>query len=46
MHSSYIRPGGIYQDIPPGLIKDILYFKNKFISRIDELEELLSNSKI
>jgi len=46
MHSSYIRPGGIYQDIPAGLIKDISYFKNKFISRIDELEELLSNSKI
>lgn len=46
MHASYVRPGGVYQDIPKGLIEDIEFFKNHFISRINELEELLTNSKI
>ena len=46
MHASYIRPGGIYQDLPKGIISDMIFFKNKFTSRIDEIEELLTNSKI
>jgi len=46
MHASYIRPGGVFQDLPTGLIADIELFKTRFISRIDELEELLTNSKI
>jgi NADH dehydrogenase (ubiquinone) Fe-S protein 2 len=46
MHASYFRPGGVYQDLPKGLLEDIKLFKNKFIYRIDELEELLTNSKI
>lgn len=46
MHSNYIRPGGVYQDLPKGLIEDIYLFINNFIYRINELEELLTNSKI
>jgi NADH dehydrogenase (ubiquinone) Fe-S protein 2 len=46
MHASYIRPGGVYQDLPKGLLEDINLFKIKFVSRINELEELLTNSKI
>jgi NADH dehydrogenase (ubiquinone) Fe-S protein 2 len=46
MHASYIRPGGVYQDLPKGLIEDITFFKDRFIFRIDEFEELLTNSKI
>ena len=46
MHASYFRPGGVYQDLPKGLTDDIEFFKNNFLSRINELEELLTNSKI
>jgi len=46
MHSSYIRPGGVTQDLPIGLLNDIYLFINQFIKRIDELEELLTNNRI
>jgi len=46
MHASYIRPGGVNQDIPMGLLLDIYKFIIKFSSRINELEELLTNNRI
>lgn len=46
MHAAYIRPGGVSQDIPVGLLQDIYLFINKFNSRIDELEELLTSNRI
>ncbi len=46
MHSAYIRPGGVQFDIPIGLIKDIYSFVQQFNSRIDEVEELLTNNRI
>jgi NADH dehydrogenase (ubiquinone) Fe-S protein 2 len=46
MHASFIRVGGISQDLPVGLLNDIYFFCCNFISRIDELEELLSNNRI
>ncbi len=46
MHAAYIRPGGVSQDIPTGLINDIYLFVNSFNSRIDELEELLTGNRI
>ena len=46
MHSSYIRPGGVSQDIPLGLLNDIYSFVKQFSSRIDEMEELLTNNRI
>jgi NADH dehydrogenase (ubiquinone) Fe-S protein 2 len=46
MHAAYIRPGGVDQDIPVGLLNDILKFSNQFSSRIDEIEELLTNNRI
>jgi NADH dehydrogenase (ubiquinone) Fe-S protein 2 len=46
MHASFIRVGGISQDLPIGLLNDIYFFCCNFISRIDELEELLSNNRI
>ena len=35
-HANYIRPGGVSQDIPPGLIEDIFLFIEQFSFRIDE----------
>ncbi len=46
MHAAYIRPGGVSQDLPIGLLEDIFIFINSFNSRIDELEELLTGNRI
>ena len=39
----YIRPGGVSQDLPIGLLDDIYQFVVQFGSRIDEIEDLLTN---
>lgn len=46
MHASYIRIGGVAQDLPLGLINDIYLFAKQFNSRINEMEELLTNNRI
>jgi len=46
MHSSYIRPGGVSVDLPLGILDDIYLFIKQFSSRIDEIEELLTNNRI
>jgi NADH dehydrogenase (ubiquinone) Fe-S protein 2 len=46
MHANYIRPGGVSQDLPLGLLSDIYEFTTQFNSRIDEMEELLTNNRI
>ncbi len=46
MHAAYIRPGGIAQDLPIGLTDDIYRFARQFVSRIDEMEEMLTNNRI
>jgi NADH dehydrogenase (ubiquinone) Fe-S protein 2 len=46
MHAAYIRPGGVSQDLPIGLVQDIYSFIQSFNSRIDELEELLTGNRI
>ena len=45
MHASYIRVGGVAQDLPAGLLKDIYLFSRQFRSRIDEMEELLTSNR-
>jgi len=46
MHAAYIRPGGLSQDMPLGLLEDIYLFMNNFLPRIDEVEELLTDNRI
>jgi len=46
MHANYIRPGGVSQDLPLGLLSEIYEFAIQFNSRIDEMEELLTNNRI
>ena len=46
MHAAYIRPGGVSQDLPVALLEDIYQFIVQFSSRIDEIEELLTNNRI
>lgn len=46
MHAAYFRPGGVFEDLPIGLLNDISVFVNKFSDRLNEIEELLTNNRI
>ncbi|KAK7869799.1 hypothetical protein R5R35_008324 [Gryllus longicercus] len=46
MHAAYVRPGGVNQDIPLGLLDDIYEFSSKFGERIDEVEDVLTTNRI
>merc|ERR1711962_1268775 len=46
MHAAYIRPGGVHQDIPIGLLDDIYEFCTKFGQRLDEVEDLVTENRI
>jgi len=46
MHANFIRPGGVLNDISLSLCKDISFFVNKFVMRIQEIEDLLTNNRI
>ncbi|KAF3927391.1 hypothetical protein ABW21_db0205343 [Orbilia brochopaga] len=46
MHAAYVRPGGVHQDIPLGLLDDIYQWATQFGDRVDEVEELLTDSPI
>jgi len=46
MHANYFRPGGVAMDLPFGILHDIAFFCKQFPSRIDEMEELLTNNRI
>jgi NADH dehydrogenase I D subunit len=46
MHSAFIRPGGVSKDIPKELLEEIFLFTEQFGSRVDELEELLTENRI
>jgi NADH dehydrogenase (ubiquinone) Fe-S protein 2 len=45
-HSAYIRPGGVAQDLPYGLLDDIDQFCQQFSIRITELYDVLSSNRI
>ena len=46
MHANYIRPGGVALDLPKHFLSDVYQFAEQFGSRIDEIEELLSDNRI
>ena len=46
MHANYIRPGGVAQDIPVGTLASIYNFSRTFISRIEEIEDMLTTNRI
>ena len=46
MHAAYIRPGGVSQDLPLGLLEDIYKFIAQFNDRVDEIEELLTENRV
>lgn len=46
MHSAYIRPGGIFKDLPKNLLQEVYQFVLYFNSRVSEIEELLTRNRI
>jgi NADH-quinone oxidoreductase subunit D len=46
MHAAYFRPGGVHQDLPPKLIEDIGKFCDPFLKVVDDLDDLLTGSRI
>lgn len=45
-HANYIRPGGVAQDLPIGLIDDIFIFIEQFNLRLNELSDMLNSNRI
>ncbi|KAK7790420.1 hypothetical protein R5R35_013512 [Gryllus longicercus] len=46
LHAAYVRPGGVMQDLPLGLMDDIFDFICKFGTRLDEVEDVVTNNRI
>ncbi len=46
LHAAYFRPGGVSQDLPPGLIDDIRDWATAFPKIVDDIERLLTDNRI
>ena len=46
LHAAYFRPGGVYRDLPHGLLKEISKWAIQFPKFIKDLENLLSDNRI
>jgi NADH-quinone oxidoreductase subunit D len=46
LHAAYFRPGGVHQDLPPGLLDDIGSFCETFGKFIDDTDGILTENRI
>jgi NADH-quinone oxidoreductase subunit D len=46
MMTSYIRPGGVWRDVPAGFEEAVRDFINYFPPKVDEYEDLLTNNPL
>ena len=46
MHANYFRPGGVYRDLPGGLVDKIHAFLETFPAVLDNMEDLLTENPI
>ncbi|QUS35521.1 NADH-quinone oxidoreductase subunit D [Falsirhodobacter algicola] len=46
LHAAYFRPGGVHQDLPPGLLDEIDAWCDTFPKLIDLLSDLLMENRI
>lgn len=46
LHANYFRPGGVHQDLPPKLLKDIYDWCDPFLKTLDEIETLITENRI
>jgi NADH dehydrogenase (ubiquinone) Fe-S protein 2 len=45
-HASYVRPGGVAEDVSLEVLQDIGVFIEQFALRINEIEDILSGNRI
>ena len=45
-HASYVRPGGVAEDVTDELLADIAVFVDQFAYRINEMDDILTNNRI
>jgi NADH-quinone oxidoreductase subunit D len=46
LHAAYFRPGGVHQDLPPGLADDIMAWTETFPKVLEEMEAMLVENRI
>jgi len=46
LHAAYYRPGGVHQDLPAGILDDILKWCDQFPKLIDDMSSLLDENRI
>lgn len=46
MHANYIRPGGVSEDMPKGLLEDIVNFVEEFPKYLSDVEDLLTENRV
>ena len=46
LHAAYFRVGGVHQDIPAGILDDIMAWADRFVPVIDDMESLLTENRI
>ncbi len=46
LHANYFRPGGVHQDLPSGLLDDIMAFCDGFPPILADIENLLTENRI
>jgi NADH-quinone oxidoreductase subunit D len=46
LHAAYFRPGGVTQDLPPGLAYDIQTWAERFPTIINDMDALLTENRI
>ena len=46
MHAKYFRPGGVHQDLPPGLADDIYKYCDGYLKVLDDIDSLLIDNRI
>ncbi|MEJ0044482.1 MAG: NADH-quinone oxidoreductase subunit D [Rhizomicrobium sp.] len=46
MHAKYFRPGGVHQDLPPGLADDIYKYCEGLLKLLDDIDALLIDNRI
>ena len=46
LHAAYFRPGGVHQDLPDDLLRDIANWAEEFPSVLQDIDELLTENRI
>ncbi|WP_321336419.1 NADH-quinone oxidoreductase subunit D [Breoghania sp.] len=46
MHTAYMRPGGVHQDVPPELLDDIWDFCDPFLDALADIDALITQNRI